>query len=104
MASQNHLGQVVLGDSHQYGDEIEPFDTCDIDTLILRELRKIIQIPTWELQARWQGIYAKYSEGLVYEQVVAPGVRIFTGLGGNGMTLSFGLAQDAWERWDSECP
>ena len=104
MASQNHLGQVVLGDSHQYGEEIEPFDTCDIDTLILRELRKIIQIPTWELQSRWQGIYAKYSGGLVYEQIVAPGVRIFTGLGGNGMTLSFGLAQDAWERWDGQCP
>ncbi|MEI6525188.1 MAG: TIGR03364 family FAD-dependent oxidoreductase [Planctomycetota bacterium] len=101
MASQNHLGQVVLGDSHQYGEEVEPFDTCDIDSYILRELEKIICLPTWDLQARWHGVYAKYTGGLVYEQVVAPGVRVFTGLGGNGMTLSFGLAQDAWERWET---
>lgn len=101
MASQNHLGQVVLGDSHQYGDEIEPFDTCDIDKYILRELAKIIRLPSWELQAHWQGVYAKYSDGMFFEQLVAPGVRLFTGLGGNGMTLSFGLAQDAWNRWES---
>ena len=100
MASQNHLGQVVLGDSHQYGDQVEPFDTCNIDQYILRELRKIIQLPTWDLQAHWHGIYAKYTGGLVFEQLVTPGVRVFTGLGGNGMTLSFGLAEDAWERWE----
>ncbi|MFM9061924.1 MAG: TIGR03364 family FAD-dependent oxidoreductase, partial [Pirellula sp.] len=101
MASQNHLGQVVLGDSHQYGDEVEPFDTCDIDEYILRELVKIIHLPTWDLQARWHGIYAKYTGGLVFEQTVAPGVTVFTGLGGNGMTLSFGLAEDAWSRWET---
>lgn len=101
MASQNHLGQVVLGDSHQYGDEVEPFDTSDIDQYILRELVKIIHLPTWDLQARWHGIYAKYTGGLVFEQTVAPGVTVFTGLGGNGMTLSFGLAEDAWSRWET---
>ena len=101
MASQNHFGQVVLGDSHQYGDQVEPFDTCDIDTYITEELKKIIQLPTWELQAHWHGVYAKYSDGLVFEQAVVPGVRVFTGLGGNGMTLSFGLAEDAWNRWES---
>jgi FAD dependent oxidoreductase TIGR03364 len=101
MASQNHLGQVVLGDSHQYGDEVEPFDTCDIDQYILKELLKIIHLPNWDLQARWHGVYAKYSDGLVFERGVAPGVTVFTGLGGNGMTLSFGLAQDAWSRWEA---
>jgi FAD dependent oxidoreductase TIGR03364 len=100
MASQNHLGQVVLGDSHQYGDEVEPFDTCDIDEYIMKELVKILYLPTWQLQARWHGVYAKYTDGLVFEQVVAPGVVVFTGLGGNGMTLSFGLAEDAWNRWE----
>jgi FAD dependent oxidoreductase TIGR03364 len=101
MASQNHLGQVVLGDSHQYGDQVEPFDTVDIDSFILRELEKIIDLPSWEMQARWHGVYAKYTGSLVFEQLVAPGVRVFTGLGGNGMTLSFGLAEDAWQRWES---
>ena len=97
MASQNHLEQVVLGDSHQYGDEVEPFDDCRIDDWILRELHKIIQLPTWELQSRWQGVYAKYANGLFFEHAIAPGLEVFTGLGGNGMTLSFGLAEEAWE-------
>jgi hypothetical protein len=60
-------------------------------------LHKIIQLPTWELQSRWQGVYAKYANGLFFEHAIAPGLEVFTGLGGNGMTLSFGLAEEAWE-------
>jgi glycine/D-amino acid oxidase-like deaminating enzyme len=98
MASQNQFGQVVLGDSHQYGLDVEPFDDARIDQWILRELRKIIRLPTWEIESRWHGIYAKYSEGLFFERTIAPGLHVFTGLGGNGMTLSFGLAEEYWDR------
>ena len=98
MASQNQFGQVVLGDSHQYGLDVEPFDDARIDQWILRELHKIIRLPTWEIESRWHGIYAKYSEGLFFERTLAPGLHVFTGLGGNGMTLSFGLAEEYWDR------
>jgi glycine/D-amino acid oxidase-like deaminating enzyme len=102
MASQNHLGQVVLGDSHEYGDAIEPFDRAQIDGWILRELQKMITLPSWEIESRWHGVYAKYTQGLVFEQLVAPGVHVCTGLGGNGMTLSFGIAERAWDRWHQD--
>ncbi len=101
MASQNHLGQIVLGDSHEYGADIEPFDSEVIDGLILRELQKVILLRTWEMDARWHGIYAKYTEGIAFEREPEPRVHVCTGLGGNGMTLSFGIAERAWNRWEA---
>lgn len=42
----------------------------------------------------WHGIYPKMTNG-AYELIVdiEPGVTLINGLGGNGMTLSFGLCE-----------
>lgn len=94
MASQTEAGELILGDSHEYGPEIEIFHKQRIDDMILRELRKVFQFPNWELQQRWVGHYAKFPGGIVYRQSPAPGVKLITGVGGNGMTLCWGLAAE----------
>jgi FAD dependent oxidoreductase TIGR03364 len=93
MCSQNEVGEVILGDSHEYDSEIEPFDKQVINNLILRELRKVIRLRSWEMASTWHGVYAKYPDGLWWESEPIPGVHLRTGLGGNGMTLSFGVAE-----------
>jgi FAD dependent oxidoreductase TIGR03364 len=99
MASQDNLGRVVLGDSHEYGERIEPFDSLEIDQLILRELQKIIRLPEWNLDSRWHGIYAKNPAGACVNLDPEPGVHICTGFGGAGMTMAFGVAENQWRQW-----
>ncbi|MCA9121441.1 MAG: TIGR03364 family FAD-dependent oxidoreductase [Planctomycetales bacterium] len=100
MMSQNEAGEVVLGDSHEYGSQIEPFDKVEIDDLILRELKKVMQLPDWTIAQRWNGIYAKHPTNAWFECEPTPNVHVCTGLGGSGMTMSFGLAEHCWRRWD----
>lgn len=96
MASQNDAGEIILGDSHLYDDEIEPFDSDEIDALITRELKRWLDLPQWKVVERWHGIYAKLDSGFVYEYEPIRDVFACTGLGGSGMTMSFGIAERFW--------
>lgn len=96
MASQTEDGRVILGDSHEYGFDISPFDKEIIDELILKELRKVIYLPNWQIAERWHGIYAKYPGGFTFESQPLPGVHVSTGTGGSGMTMSMGIADRFW--------
>jgi FAD dependent oxidoreductase TIGR03364 len=92
MASQNDRGEVVIGDSHVY-DDLGPFDEGAIDELILGYLATFLDAPGLRVAARWHGTYAKHpSEPFVVARP-APGAVATIGVGGAGMTLSFGLAE-----------
>ena len=95
MVSQNQEGELTIGDSHEYGMIHDPFDKNRINDLILTYLRKIAQFRNWKISESWHGIYPKRTDGGT-ELVLRPeqGVAIVNGLGGAGMTLSFGLADE----------
>lgn len=93
VAAQNGRGEAVLGDSHEYGDDITPFDNEEIESLLLRELHRIVRLPSWTIAARWNGEYATASVGTSFKGQPAPGVLIVTGTGSAGMTMAFGVAE-----------
>ena len=104
MAAQNFLGEVVIGDSHEYDDAIDPFDKPDIDDLILGHLRGMVRLPDWSIAAKWHGIYAKHPTQPLFTAEPQPGAKVVTAPGGAGMTLSFGFAEELWEEWSRDQP
>jgi glycine/D-amino acid oxidase-like deaminating enzyme len=100
MASQNESGSVILGDSHEYDADVEPFDKATIDQLILRELRAIMALPDWTISERWHGYYTKSPSGPIFCAEPLPSVSLRTGAGGSGMTMAFGLAEKDWDQWN----
>jgi FAD dependent oxidoreductase TIGR03364 len=93
LVSQNGLGELVLGDSHEYGDAVEPFDKQEIDDLVLGYLATFLRPPELRIAAHWNGVYGKHPQRPWFIARPADEVTVVTGLGGAGMTLSFGLAE-----------
>jgi len=92
MAAQNGAGEITIGDSHEYGPALAPFDETLIDDLILSYLRTFVVAPQLRIASRWHGTYIKHPTAAYTVVEPAPHVVVVTGVGGAGMTLSFGLA------------
>lgn len=93
LVSQHENGDLTIGDSHEYRDWHDPFLTTEIDELILSYLDTFLDRDSIEVTERWHGVYAKHPEKSYVLADLEPGITALTGVGGAGMTLSFGLAQ-----------
>jgi FAD dependent oxidoreductase TIGR03364 len=95
MVSQNNEGELTVGDSHEYGLDFDPFDRVEINTLILDYLKKFMHIDQWEMIQSWNGVYPIMMNGATDLYLnPAPGIHILNGIGGHGMTMSFGFAEE----------
>jgi FAD dependent oxidoreductase TIGR03364 len=94
MVSQHELGELTVGDSHEYGYTFDPFDQQYINDLILRYLNTFIDASNWGVIATWNGVYPKMKDGSswFFSEPINE-VYLLNGLGGAGMTLSFGVAE-----------
>ena len=94
MVSQNGEGELTVGDSHEYGLTHDPFDKAFIYDMILSYLKTFTRFKDDTVLQTWQGIYPKMTNG-ESSFITEPEskVTIINGLGGNGMTLSFGLCE-----------
>ncbi|MEW2920913.1 TIGR03364 family FAD-dependent oxidoreductase [Muricauda sp. ANG21] len=91
-------GSVILGDSHQYADvnSIEELGydlDMDIDTFMVEEAKKIIQLPTYQIQRRWYGMYSQCKTSDIFKKTIDEDIHIVTGIGGKGMTGSAGFSK-----------
>lgn len=98
MVSQNNMGELTVGDSHEYALDFDPFDKIEINNLILDYLKKFMHIEEWDMIQSWNGIYPIMTNGATDLFLnPEPGVYILNGIGGHGMTMSFGFAEEMVE-------
>ena len=91
-------GSVILGDSHQYADADKIEDLgydldMDIDNFMIEEAKKIIDLPTYQIQKRWYGMYSQCKNSDIFQKTIEDNIHIVTGIGGKGMTGSAGFSK-----------
>ena len=94
LATPTRHGEITLGDSHEYGNTVNPFDHEDIRRAMLEYFETFARLPRPELREQWHGVYLKHPARTELLLEPEPGVTILNALGGGGMTLSFGLAEE----------
>ena len=85
-------GDLLLGDTHEYGDTVSPFSDERLDELVLAEARRLLGAEVLEVRQRWHGVYpsAPGHPFLIAEPL--PGVAVVEIVSGVGMTTALGLA------------
>ncbi len=91
-------GSIILGDSHQYADAANMEDLgydldMDIDNFMIAEAQKIFDLPTYQIQKRWFGMYSQSKSSDIFQKTIDNNIHIVTGIGGKGMTGSAGFSK-----------
>jgi FAD dependent oxidoreductase TIGR03364 len=93
-------GDLVLGDTHEYGDPVSPFGDERLDELVLDEARRLLGVARLDVRQRWHGVYPwAPGEPFAIERP-APGVAVVEIVAGIGMTTALGLAPRTFQALD----
>jgi len=97
---QSEDGSLVVGDSHQPAYEVEPFSQESVDTLILEQFTRTLNIDDYKVTHRWTG---KYPIGQSDQDalVLSPSdhIRVVSVISGTGASTAFGLAEEVMNKW-----
>lgn len=93
LVSQHEHGELTIGDTHAYGRTVKPFLHAHLERLVWSYLDTFIDASQFDITQRWHGVYATYANAPFFEHQINPRVQVVTGVGGAGMTLSFGLGE-----------
>ena len=95
---QTSDGSIIIGDSHEYSsfdeaDRGEESTNCLINETVLSYGRRMITLPTWEMQKLWNGYYLIHPRRQVYTETIDDRIHIITGIAGKGMSTGPGFSR-----------
>jgi FAD dependent oxidoreductase TIGR03364 len=91
---QSADGSLVVGDSHHYGETLDPFAPKLVDDLILDEFDTVLDLPGRTVSETWTGTYASASDRLMLVDRPMDSVRIVMITSGTGASTSFAIAEE----------
>lgn len=93
IVAQSADGSLVVGDSHHYGQTLDPFGSAEVDDLILDELAILFgKAPA--VEARWTGTYATASDTPAFIDAPEHNVRLVMITSGTGASTGFAIGEE----------
>ena len=86
-------GDLIIGDTHAYGETHDPFRHERLDALLLREASTLLGVAALEVRERWLGAYPTAPGDPFLIECPLPGVAVVEVVAGVGMTTGLGLAE-----------
>jgi D-hydroxyproline dehydrogenase subunit beta len=91
-------GSVIIGDSHEYSDfqdasTGEEYTNCLINEAILKYGRRMINLPSWDIEKMWNGYYLLHPQHEVFTETIDGNIHIVTGIAGKGMSTGPGFSR-----------
>jgi FAD dependent oxidoreductase TIGR03364 len=102
LAVENNNRELIIGDSHEYDEfDFDPGIKTEINDIILHWAGKYLNIQSYKVKETWSGEYLKnMSENIYCRLSPTNNIRIVNAVGGQGMTISFGLAEETFNQWN----
>jgi FAD dependent oxidoreductase TIGR03364 len=91
---QSADGSLVVGDSHHYGETVDPFAPAAVDDLILDELDHVLDLPGRTVAERWTGTYASAADRLMLIDRPCDSVRLVIVTSGTGASTAFAIGEE----------
>lgn len=92
LVSPTPYGELIIGDSHDYGNDASPFNTEGVDQLML-DLAEHTLGGRLQVLERWQGVYGSRGPGPFSVLRAAEGVTAVLMHTGLGMSVGLGLGE-----------
>jgi D-hydroxyproline dehydrogenase subunit beta len=95
---QSADGTVIIGDSHEYREIAkeefrEETTSTLINDAILAYGKRMISLPTWNIENLWNGYYLIHPERGIYTEQIDDNIHIVTGIAGKGMSTGPGFVR-----------
>jgi D-hydroxyproline dehydrogenase subunit beta len=91
---QSADSSLVVGDSHHYGETVDPFAPEEVDSIILDEMDAVLSLPGRRVVERWTGTYASAPDRLMLVDEPSPAERIVMITSGTGASTAFAIAEE----------
>lgn len=92
LISPTPYGELIIGDSHVYGSDIEPFNSEAVDQIMISLAEHTLGAPI-DVIERWQGVYGARGPGPFSVLRVDEGVQAVLMHTGLGMSVGLGLGE-----------
>jgi FAD dependent oxidoreductase TIGR03364 len=91
---QSADGSLVVGDTHEYGETLDPFVSDALNALVLDELDTVLDLGARRVSETWIGTYARATGRWRFTDAPDDATRVVVVTAGCGASTAFGIGEE----------